>query len=104
MIKMETQTIQFQKQLTKKGYIRINIEGIWILEHKYIVERHIGRELTKDEVVHHINNIKTDNRISNLMLFKNQSEHRKFENKLKQFGWTKPIINQVIHRWDEHFI
>jgi len=45
------------------------------------MEKHIGRYLTPEEVVHHINEIKTDNRIENLMLFKNANEHTKFHMK-----------------------
>lgn len=36
------------------------------------------RFLTKEEVVHHINGIRSDNRIKNLMLFPNASAHQKF--------------------------
>ncbi len=36
------------------------------------------RFLTKEEVVHHINEIRNDNRLKNLKLFKNHSEHQKF--------------------------
>ena len=45
------------------------------LLHRKLVEDEIGRELTRIEVVHHINDDRRDNRLENLMVFPSQKEH-----------------------------
>ena len=62
----------------KKGYVA---------EHRLIMERFIGRTLKKEEVVHHINGIISDNRIENLMLFTNNKEHLSHHKKARRGQW-----------------
>jgi hypothetical protein len=59
------------------GYVRIygaDNPGGSLLEHRLIMEEHLGKHLTKNEVVHHINGNRQDNRIENLQLL-SRGEH-----------------------------
>ena len=58
------------------GYFYIRIDGKDVGEHILVAEKKIGRRLTPDEVVHHINGNKLDNRPENLQVMTN-SEHVK---------------------------
>ena len=44
------------------------------LKHRAIMEQHLGRKLSRAEIVHHINGNKVDNQIENLVIM-SQSEH-----------------------------
>ena len=55
----------------------------YIFEHDLMMECNIGRWLKPDEVVHHINGIRNDNRIKNLKLM-TRGEHSRLHNKKKE--------------------
>jgi len=73
-----------EKSATWKGGRRVNIHGYVVilsnvrggnknrhkyrLEHRVVMEKHLGRKLDPSEWVHHKNGIKTDNRLSNLRI------------------------------------
>lgn len=93
-----------------KGGIKFNSEGYrlikspnhpfhdkqgYVAEHRLVVEKHLGRYLTKLEVIHHINEVKTDNRIENLYLFSKRWQHcvyHRFLNRSK----IKPITESNV--------
>lgn len=77
--------------INEKGYRMVRIDGKSVREHRYIMEKFLDRKLSSSEDIHHINHIKTDNRIENLTLL-SKSDHTKLHRALeRERNITSPI-------------
>lgn len=74
---------------TKEGAIKIyQRKGVYEYEHRIVAKKKVGRPLAENEVVHHIDLDKSNNMESNLLILKNELEHRRVHVKIEKFGFT----------------
>lgn len=65
------------KQVYKPNHPKARSNGC-VLEHRYVAEIKIGRYLEDGEVVHHIDEDKSNNDADNLVVFVTQDDHARF--------------------------
>lgn len=69
-----------------------------IYEHRYVMERFLGRLLTKIEQIHHLDGIKWHNQVENLLLCANIKAHTKVHQLEARF--TEWLIREGIAYYD----
>ena len=63
----------------------------YIPEHRFVMQRHIGRMLRPEETVHHKNGNRLDNRLENLELW--SSTHPKGQRVADLVEWAREILD-----------
>lgn len=73
-------------------YVIVNTSGKRMAEHRWVMEQHLGRKLRPNENVHHLNGVRSDNRLENLELWvKCQPAGQRVEDLV---AWARQIIKE----------
>lgn len=74
------------------GYRAISVDKRNVLEHRHLMEQHLGRPLAKHETVHHINGVRHDNRLENLELW--SKSHPSGQRVADKIAWAKAFLTE----------
>ncbi len=71
------------------GYVAVRVGDGYCLEHRVIMESHLGRKLGPREHVHHRNGIRHDNRLANLEVLTISDHARKHCRGVQPSRWVR---------------
>ncbi len=91
-----------KKKYVYQGYVHVKVGKKYVLEHRLVMEKKLGRKLERWEVVHHMNHDRSDNRPKNLMVL-HWSDHSTLSRtkdpkavpKVKTMQWHYPDPERV---------
>lgn len=93
-----------KRQINPNGYV-----VVWdksrlknSLEHRLVMEDHLGRKLRRDETVHHINGIRDDNRLENLELW--SSSQPPGQRVREKVAWARQILSRYANDVDNGIV
>jgi hypothetical protein len=89
--------IEKNKRAAEKSNGKYFRKKKYMSEHRLVMEKKIGRYLLPHEVVHHIDDNKTNNHPDNLELFQNNAEHLRETLKGKIPQWSEDGISRIRH-------
>lgn len=77
----------------KRGYVIARGKNrVEIRQHRFVMEKYLGRKLKKHENVHHKNGIRDDNRLENLEIWStSQPSGQRVDDKI---AWCKWFLQQ----------
>lgn len=88
---MTFRSVVGERRIDKDGYAKIKLPehpeahaNGWVYEHRMVMSDALGRSLLPEENVHHLNGLRSDNRVENLELWnKAQPSGQRAEDKIR---------------------